>query len=1498
MDNANGEIIGFLDSDDKLKPNCLEEVFNFYKYNKKDIGFLAIPMFHFDGKQGKHKLNEKFDKKLINVENESDIHESVASTFILKSKIADLRFNENLTYFENTLFLKELLDKTPTFALLNTTDYEYRIRRDNSALMNGYYHKDIYYKNFEIFLKSLEKDEEISNYSKNLIIYYLKDLLKRGNVQEVLDCDALNNFLEIISTVLMKIEDSFILNHENLNKNTKKSIIALKYPNLKIDYSDEVTLFNNNQKVDSIKGFFNKIIIKNAKLKRNRLTLRFYLNSVSKDLPELNLNFNNNYSLDLIKVDSFKLFSKNFFFKNYYELSIKLPEKSPITFILGSCNLGVNSDNVWDIGDYYLLIEDKKLYFNPLVNNYKISAIVNILNGENFIRCLDSLTSQTLENIEILCLCDKCNDELKEYSKKDSRIKILEKTYYNDSIKEAQGKYILFIDSIDYISKDFFEKSYKKAINKDSDIVISKFEEFSGQTIISLDFSHNFKNRLYKRSFLLKNKMEFSDTVFSRELFSLKSQALTDNIAFANAVYYSKLNNFNESDLNKKDLDHICNLINKQVISYDEGLDLIFKKFHPSASHRYYKLIKEFLSELSSKQINDLDSSVRIVSKNILKSDDFEEFIKLNEEKAFSVIMAVYNTEKFLREAIESIVNQTFGFENIELILIDDGSTDSSAEVCLEYENRYPNNVRYIYQENQGQAIARNNGMKIAKGKYLNFLDSDDKFSLETFKNAFDLFENNYDEVDVVSVPIEFFDRQSGEHVLNYKYKHTRIVDLDLDYDHVQLSSSSAFVKRSSVGNFIFDTELLLSEDAVFLNKILLEKRKLGVVNEACYYYRKRFSSNSTIDSSITDKRYFFPRFDRYFKELINYSLKKINHVPKFIQFTLMYDLQWMFKIEEVEDILDYNEIELLFSDLFETLQYIDNQIILNQRNIDDGIKGTAFIFKNKELRYNIKDGWAHAWAGDRIIDKLNWHKLYLDSVELKNGVLTIVGFLKSFFKFDDLKIYAVKKSASSEESAFGSSHVSYPFRDRKVLGKLYNGSYNFEINIPLNEKEDSEIELKVEYGDLELNLELFLQGHVMISEESNYFLKEDYIVTYQENKFKIENYGFRKLINYEKSNIEKLEDADEEIIELRKSYLRKYLFYKHRRIWLFMDRPDKADDNAEVLFKYCSKKKDGIKKYFIISKDSPDFNRLNNLKNVVEYGSRKHKLLYLFAEKIISSHPDENILNPFYDNGNKYIKGLITSEKYFLQHGVILHDISYWLHRYDKPLSLLVSSSKYEYNSLFEYPYNYSEDVVQITGLPRYDKLDNRNVKKQIIVMPTWRRSFIDVSDEEFKLSNYYEIFNSFFNNKELISYLKNKGYELIFRPHPNIMKFIECFDFDDNVKIDLKSKYRDLFNDSAMLITDYSSVAFDFAYLKKPILYYHFDDKGFHFDIKHSYFDYETMGFGEVVTNENKLIESIKKIIERNCKIEDVYEKRIDDFFVYTDKNNCKRVYDFIIK
>ena len=286
-----------------------------------------------------------------------------------------------------------------------------------------------------------------------------------------------------------------------------------------------------------------------------------------------------------------------------------------------------------------------------------------------------------------------------------------------------------------------------------------------------------------------------------------------------------------------------------------------------------------------------------------------------------------------------------------------------------------------------------------------------------------------------------------------------------------------------------------------------------------------------------------------------------------------------------------------------------------------------------------------------------------------------------------------------------------------------------------------------------------------------------------------------------------------------------------------------------------------------------------------------------LFAENIITTHPENPIIYPFW-NSFPYYAGLIKSNTCFLQHGIIKDDISIWLNKSEMNLSMFVTSSPKEYESVLENNYNYDESVVKLVGLPRFDNLKNEEDKKEILIMPSWRNYLNNKPAEEIYESGLFKRFNSLINNEKLISYAKDHDYEIIFKPHPRIYKFLDLFDKNEYVKIaSSDTEYQPLFNSGSILITDYSSVAFDFAYLKKPVVYYQYSED-YHFNLEDGYFKYDTMGFGEIVKDENELVDIIIDYIENKCQMKDEYIKRVDDFFLFTDKNNCKRVYEEIKK
>ena len=215
--------------------------------------------------------------------------------------------------------------------------------------------------------------------------------------------------------------------------------------------------------------------------------------------------------------------------------------------------------------------------------------------------------------------------------------------------------------------------------------------------------------------------------------------------------------------------------------------------------------------------------------------------MKKNDYKyKFSVVIPIYKVEKHLEETIKSILDQTIGFEeNIQMILVNDGSPDNSESICLKYKNMYPNNIIYVKQKNAGVSAARNAGAKLVEGRYVNFLDSDDKWTLSAFEKISEYFNKNRD-IKMVSCRHKYFEARNDYHILDYKYKKTKIVNLDIDYDYPQLNINPCVFHNEIIESEPFSVGVKYSEDSLFVNKILLKIKKYAVISDVICLYRKR----------------------------------------------------------------------------------------------------------------------------------------------------------------------------------------------------------------------------------------------------------------------------------------------------------------------------------------------------------------------------------------------------------------------------------------------------------------------------------------------------------------------------------------------------------------------------------------------------------------------------------------------------------------------------------
>lgn len=296
----------------------------------------------------------------------------------------------------------------------------------------------------------------------------------------------------------------------------------------------------------------------------------------------------------------------------------------------------------------------------------------------------------------------------------------------------------------------------------------------------------------------------------------------------------------------------------------------------------------------------------------------------------FSVIIPIYNVENYLRDAIDSVINQSIGFsDNIQLILVNDGSKDNSENICMEYKQKYPENIIYIKQENSGVSCARNTGIEYIDGKYVNFLDGDDKWNLDVFEKVWNFFENN--DVQVVACRRKFFEARDDYHVLDYVFEEDRVIDIIKDYQFIHLHAASTFFETDIAKKFRFDANLKYGEDAKYVTEIILETKKFGALRNAEYNYRKRLNETSILQKSFSDIKWYNETIQNFHKQIIQKSIEKEGKIIPYIQYIIMYDLKGRIN-KEYPDIMSDTQKEEYKKLLLELIKQIDDNIICKQK--------------------------------------------------------------------------------------------------------------------------------------------------------------------------------------------------------------------------------------------------------------------------------------------------------------------------------------------------------------------------------------------------------------------------------------------------------------------------------------------------------------------------------------------------------------------------------------
>lgn len=352
----------------------------------------------------------------------------------------------------------------------------------------------------------------------------------------------------------------------------------------------------------------------------------------------------------------------------------------------------------------------------------------------------------------------------------------------------------------------------------------------------------------------------------------------------------------------------------------------------------------------------------------------------------------------------------------------------------------------------------------------------------------------------------------------------------------------------------------------------------------------------------------------------------------------------------------------------------------------------------------------------------------------------------------------------------------------------------------------------------------------------------------------------------------------------------------KYDNTWLISERSAQARDNGYVLFEYMKKKHPEQQVYYLIDKNCQDYKKLEKYADVIQFNSWKHYFFYCVSKIHISAH-----VNGCCPEGaigiSRRTKHKLKFKDIFVPHGVSYGISEFCLKKY-AGIDLFICSGKQEYDNILK-NYGYLEDEVVYTGFPRLDKWHDIKVnKKQIVLMPTWRLYLAQDKKSIFKDTQYFKTYQNLLQNRKLRQFLEKEEITLVFYLHNEMRKYVNCFKTEcKNIEIVYKDEQYDiqeLLMSSALLITDYSSVHFDFAYMKKPVLYYQFDKKDFfEKQYKPGDFQAEKDGFGPVVYQEEELLSVIREMYRKDFRMSIEYIDRMRRFYQIYDNNNCERVY-----
>ena len=320
-----------------------------------------------------------------------------------------------------------------------------------------------------------------------------------------------------------------------------------------------------------------------------------------------------------------------------------------------------------------------------------------------------------------------------------------------------------------------------------------------------------------------------------------------------------------------------------------------------------------------------------------------------------SIITPVYNTEKYINTALDSTINQTL--KDLEIILIDDGSSDCSGLICDEYAQK-DERIKVIHQENRGAGISRNKGIEIATGEYIVFLDSDDYIEPETAEELYNIAEK--EKVDFINFGFKLYENNCEHISIDYKTEPNKVIDRkgitdylsDFRVEHINLNAGK-FIRRDFLinNNIRFVPGLQVQEDFVFVTEMMLKANSIYFVPKIYYNYYKRDDSLTTKKDRDGIYKQFneaYLRIKNIYNEtgLFGYEERLINYFSRYLLSSIKrekyHKVSFSARTKEIKNICNTE----LYNDVSHNLESVKK----NRRDNYYALKLVVFLVKIKQF--------------------------------------------------------------------------------------------------------------------------------------------------------------------------------------------------------------------------------------------------------------------------------------------------------------------------------------------------------------------------------------------------------------------------------------------------------------------------------------------------------------------------------------------------------------------